>query len=232
VAAALALGLVLLTSLVALGGPIVRLDRWVDDTLPRRHGGPAPLHAMAAVVSQVGNPAATVALLLAVAVLWAVWSRALWPVAAAAPAVVALTVTVLLGKWLLARPGPPGNDLEDSLGYFPSGHTATACVCAGTLAVLVARRHPRWRRGVTLAAAGWTVLVAWSMVWLHFHWLSDVLGGALLAALLLWLLYRWPWQLVPPPTRRSRDARPGAGSAAGTGLPESAASGPHPPGAG
>jgi len=49
-----------------------------------------------------------------------------------------------------------------------------------------------------------------------------VLGGALLAALLLWLLYRWPWYLVAPPSRQSE------GTDLGTGPPESAASRPDP----
>jgi undecaprenyl-diphosphatase len=173
-------------------------------------------------ITTVANPPVTMALLLTVAALWAIWSRTTWPVVGAAPAVVALTVTVLAGKWLLARPGPPGSDPVDILGAYPSGHTATALVCTGTLAVLVARRHPQYRRGLTLAVAGWTTLVAWSLLWLHFHWLCDVLGGALLAALLLWLLYRWPWYLVAPPSRQSE------GTDLGTGPPESAASRPDP----
>jgi undecaprenyl-diphosphatase len=141
------------------------------------------------------------ALLLTVVALWAISSRAPWPVVAAAPAVVSLTVTVLAGKWLLARPGPPGSEPVDILGAYPSGHTATALVCTGTLAVLLARRYPQYRRGLTLAVTGWTTLVAWSLLWLHFHWLCDVLGGALLGALPLWLLYLWPWHMVAPPSR-------------------------------
>jgi membrane-associated phospholipid phosphatase len=220
-AAVLALGLAVLTTLVATGRT-VGLDRWVDETLPRRGGGPPPLHFFAMAITTVANPPVTMALLLTVAALWAIWSRTTWPVVGAAPAVVALTVTVLAGKWLLARPGPPGSDPVDILGAYPSGHTATALVCTGTLAVLVARRHPQYRRGLTLAVAGWTTLVAWSLLWLHFHWLCDVLGGALLAALLLWLLYRWPWYLVAPPSRQSE------GTDLGTGPPESAASRPDP----
>jgi undecaprenyl-diphosphatase len=83
-------------------------------------------------------------------------------------------------------------------------------MCTGTLAVLVARRHPQHRRGLTLAVTVWTTLVAWSLLWLHFHWLCDVLGAALLGALLLWLLYRWPWYLVAPPRRRFEGADVGA----------------------
>ena len=217
----LALGLAVLTTLVATGRT-GGLDHWVDETMPSRGGGPAPLHFVAMAITTVANPPVTMALLLTVVAFWAIWSRTPWPVVAAAPAVVALTVTVLVGKWLLARPGPPGSDPVDILGAYPSGHTATALVCTGTLAVLVARRHPQYRRGLTLAVAGWTTLVAWSLLWLHFHWFCDVLGGALLAALLLWLLYRWPWYLVAPPSRQSE------GTDLGTGPPESAASRPDP----
>jgi hypothetical protein len=82
----------------------------VDETLPRRGGGPALLHFVAEAITTVANPPVTVALLLTAAALWAIWSRTPWPVLAAAPAVAVLAVTVLLGKWLLARPGPPGGD--------------------------------------------------------------------------------------------------------------------------
>lgn len=221
-AVVLALGLSVLTTLVATGGPSAGLDRWVDQTLPRRGGGPAPIHFVAEAITAVANPPVTVALLLTVAALWAIWLRTPWSVLAAAPAVAVLTVTVLLGKWLLARPGPPGSDPVHIFGAYPSGHTATALVCTGTLAVLVTRRHPQYRRGLTLAVTGWTTLVAWSLLWLHFHWLCDVLGGALLGALLLWLLYRWPWYLVAPTSRRSE------GTDVGTGSQESVAPRPDP----
>ena len=199
----LLLGLFVLTTLVATG-QTVGLDRWVDKTMPKRGGGPASLHFVAEAITRIANPPVTMAFLLTVVALWAIWSQTPWPVVATAPAVVALTVTVLVGKWMLARPGPHGSDPLNRLGYYPSGHTATALVCTGTLAVLVARRHPQYRRGLTLAVTAWTTLVAWSLLWLHFHWLFDVLGAALLGALLLWLLYRWPWSLVAPPTRRGR----------------------------
>lgn len=221
-AALLALSLAVLTTLVATGGPSIGLDRWVDETMPRRGGGPAPLHFVAEAITTAANPPLTMALLLAAVGLWAIRSRTLWPVVAAAPAVVGLTATVLVGKWLLARPGPPGSDPVDTLGAYPSGHTATALMCTGTLAVLLARGHAPYRRGLALAVTGWTTLVAWSLLWLHYHWLSDVLGGALLGALLLWLLYRWPWYLVTSPRPRSE------GADLGTGPPDSAAPRPEP----
>jgi hypothetical protein len=209
-AVALALGLAVLTALVATGRT-VGLDSWVNELMPRRGGGPAPLHFVAEAIVTVATPSVTVALLLTAAALWAIWSRTLWPVLAVAPAVAVLTVTVLVGKWLLARPGTPGSGTVHIFGAYPSGHTATALVCTGTLAVLVARRHPQFRRGLTLAVTGWTALVAWSLVWLHFHWLCDVLGAALLGALLLWLLFRWPCCVVAPTSRQSERTDVGTG---------------------
>jgi len=63
-AVVLALGLAVLTTRVARGGPSAGLDRWVDETLPRRGGGPAPLHFVAEAITVVANPPVTVALLL------------------------------------------------------------------------------------------------------------------------------------------------------------------------
>jgi len=71
-AAVLALGLAVLTTLVATGGPSVGLDRWVDERLPRRGGGPAPLHFVAEAITTVANPPLTMALLLAAVALWAI----------------------------------------------------------------------------------------------------------------------------------------------------------------
>ena len=199
-AAVLALCLIVLTTLVAMGRTS-GLDRWVDEAIPKEGEGPAPLYALAVAITTVANPPLTMTVLLTVVALWAIWARSPWPVAVAAPAVVALTSTVLAGKWLLARPGPPSSDPVHLFGAYPSGHTATALVCSGTLAMLISHRHPQYHRGLVFAATGWTTLVAWSLVWLHFHWLCDVLGAVLLGALLLVMLDRWLWHLVTTASR-------------------------------
>lgn len=212
-------GFVILTLLVVTRWHVMGLDRRVDNRIPPFDGGPAFLHLLAEIVSTAASPPTTLALAVGAVVLAAAWSRHVRPVTAAAPAFVALAITVLASKWIIGRHGPPGSSIEDGLGYYPSGHTATAIVCAGTLAVLLARRYPRHRRALTVVAAGWGALVAWSMVWLHYHWVTDVLGGALLATWLLWLLYRWPAQLAGPVGRHDRAGRP---VPRGPSLPEGA----------
>lgn len=74
-----------------------------------------------------------------------------------------------VADWLSAAGGPS----------FPSGHTTTATLFFGSLALIAAARTPSgWRRILvwTLAALG-AILVGWSRVWLGVHWPTDVLAG-------------------------------------------------------
>jgi undecaprenyl-diphosphatase len=90
-----------------------------------------------------------------------------------------------------ARPRPPAADWAWSAsGFaFPSGHTTTATLAAGLVAVGVARRTSSVRRGVGLAlCAGWAVAVGCTRVYLGMHWLTDVLGGWLLGSVLTLLV--------------------------------------------
>ena len=70
---------------------------------------------------------------------------------------------------------PPGD------ASFPSGHTAasftavTALWCSGGV--------PKWLRWASLALA---VVIALSRLYLYVHWPTDVLGGAVLGAVLGW----------------------------------------------
>ena len=92
----------------------------------------------------------------------------------------------------MARPGPPGGPPHDLFGYYPSGHTTTAAVCLGTLALVAARRHRARRIPLLGAAVLWTTLVGAAMVIHRYHWPTDVLAGFLLGTLLLTLVDRLP----------------------------------------
>ncbi|MEU8512853.1 phosphatase PAP2 family protein [Kitasatospora sp. NPDC048722] len=83
----------------------------------------------------------------------------------------------------LSRPRPPRpNWAVDASGFaFPSGHSFTSAVCAGLLALAVARARPAASRSAAALAAVFAAAVGLSRVYLGVHWPLDVLGGWLLA---------------------------------------------------
>ena len=92
----------------------------------------------------------------------------------AAEAVSAAGVQVL--KHLFGRVRPEDILVISDYGSYPSGHVANAA----TIAVAAVVIFPRVWVGVVGAA--WVVLMAFSRTYLHAHWLSDTVGGALLGA--------------------------------------------------
>jgi undecaprenyl-diphosphatase len=88
----------------------------------------------------------------------------------------------LILKNVLDHPGPPGigrtlfelGGGPQTQGSFPSGHMIRAIVLGGGTALLAGRRA-----GLAVAAA-YIVAMASTRLYLSEHWLSDVIGGALL----------------------------------------------------
>lgn len=175
------LALAVLTTLVA-SGRLDRVDRWVDRTLPPDHapGVVGALQTLGDALANVANPR-LVAPVTVVVALWLARRRRPSAVRTVIPAVATASAAVIGLKVVLGRPGPPGSHAVHLLGWWPSGHTTTALVCAGTLAAIGGRRWA-W------AAGAWTALIAMTMVWSHLHWASDVVGGALLGGLILVLM--------------------------------------------
>jgi len=92
----------------------------------------------------------------------------------AAEAVSAAGVQVL--KHLFGRVRPEDMLVLSDYGSYPSGHVANAA----TIAVAAVIVFPRvW---VAVVGAAWVVMMAFSRTYLHAHWLSDTVGGALLGA--------------------------------------------------
>ena len=88
-------------------------------------------------------------------------------------------VAVLKRAFDVARPPREFWLAGASGGSFPSGHTAnTTCllVIVATLVFLLEPRLEAKRSAVVFATVG-SVLMGWTRLALHVHWLSDVLAG-------------------------------------------------------
>ena len=205
VALLLTAGLAVVTVSVVQGGPSARLDDLVYGLTPGRGNGPAVPDLLALGIVRLATPAMAVVAVIAVVAALSGRIGVRGPLVLAAPALAVLTVAVLLGKAVIPRVAPGYGQVVTDNGSYPSGHTATALICAGVLAELVSRLHPARRTRAWFAAGAWTLLVAAALLWEHFHWLSDVVGSMFLGALTLWLLLRWPLRLgerVAPRSRR------------------------------
>lgn len=92
---------------------------------------------------------------------------------------IAGTVTMAT-KLLLQRPDP--HHEMSSAGSFPSGHTVAVLVCLGA-SVLILRERSRWWEWAVVLLAGLGMGLA--LLIQATHWLTDVIGGSLLALAVL-----------------------------------------------
>ncbi|MBN0043561.1 phosphatase PAP2 family protein [Streptomyces actuosus] len=188
---ALALCAGMLTALVATEWrPLVDTDARVARTTHRwATDAPGLTHAVRILTDWVWDPW-TMRLLAALAAVWlvrryAAWLTAVWLVGTCALAVLAEQGV----KAAVGRPRPVWPDPVDSAHYaaYPSGHAMTATVVCGLLLWLVHRYGAgrRVRRTAAAVAVVSVVGVGATRVWLGVHWLSDVVGGWLLGALVV-----------------------------------------------
>lgn len=180
----------LLVPVAGRWGPLLSLDGRIARALhPVAVGHPALTRANRVLTDRVWDPVILRAL-LAAAVLWLLWRRAWRPA-------LWLAVCGLVGnavqqgmKAVVGRPRPVWPDPVDSARYaaFPSGHAMTAAIVCGCLLWLLLNRTsagPRWRAAGWTAAAVSVVGVGFTRLYLGVHWASDVVGGWLLAGVVV-----------------------------------------------
>lgn len=205
----LAAALTLLTALVIAGGPLVQLDwrvhAWAD----------------ARPQSWVSGAAYAVALVggrwillwpLGAAALWLSWrERRLWPLGYAAAGVLGMVGAVGVGKLAIGRTAPAEGMVEVFAGglSYPSGHTVNVIVLGWLLVRLSGWLFPRHeqvvlRAGGCVVGAG-AVLMSACMVYLDYHWISDMVASFLLGPLILATLDRVLVPLVGGVRRRARE---------------------------
>jgi membrane-associated phospholipid phosphatase len=98
---------------------------------------------------------------------------------------VVLTAGLTLALKLLLERADPKGEHTSLGGSFPSGHSAVVLVCLGTGAMLVSCPTRWWQRlGVALVSAA----SALAMMFVALHWLTDIVGGVLVAGTVLGLI--------------------------------------------
>ena len=132
---------------------------------------------MALVFNALGQGWAWALTLSAVAILLFCQQRT----AALVAFLVAETLSSVLSgalKALIGRPRPPDPHVHPVGSSFPSGHASYGSVTCITLVLLFtpAGNRARWWAIAALCIAA----MGWSRTYLQVHWLSDVIGGALL----------------------------------------------------
>ncbi|MGW2424198.1 phosphatase PAP2 family protein [Streptomyces sp. NPDC001709] len=188
----------LITWQVVAHGPLLGLDARLSRALVHTD-------RFSAALSDLGNIQVAVPV-LAAAVIYALWrgraagTRLWWLPPAAAAVLMALVpvIVVPLKDWT-ARPAPPV--IPPGVGYFPSGHTATASVAYGsaTLLLLPWLRSTAARRILVGGCAALVLGVSYGLVRHGWHWPLDVVASWCLGTVLLTAL-----SLVPGPGRRTR----------------------------
>ncbi|WP_051966125.1 phosphatase PAP2 family protein [Kitasatospora mediocidica] len=196
---------------VAVTGPLLTVDHTIRDavTHARHAADSAALNRLAQFCSDLGDGVVAVPVLLCAGVL-AAWRlrrtgpapapRRWWlPLPTAALTALLIPLLVVPAKAYFARPGPLGLPLvPGQWGWYPSGHTSTACIAYGAGALLVGRTlRATARRVLSVATAVLGLGVGLGLIWCDYHWFLDVLAGWCLSGLVIWASRRALTRLLP-----------------------------------
>ncbi|WP_426998128.1 phosphatase PAP2 family protein [Pseudarthrobacter sp. N5] len=172
----------LMFAAVKSGSGAAALDGAVHDGLV---GARTPwLTAVVTAVTTVTSPLWMMVIGVLMALCWAAWRREIWRPALLLAAMASTVLLSALIKSQVNRPRPSASDFmlgpDDALS-FPSGHTFGAGVFVCVLVYMLVSREGKgttallgWGAGVAVAT---TALVAFSRLYLGYHWLTDVLAS-------------------------------------------------------
>jgi len=171
-------GLMLLTLLAYKAGPFERLDATVLSRLAAHQE--ASVGVVAALFAHLADPLPQLAMLALVCLIALHWGRPRHAIAAVA-LVAGANLTTQILKVVLAHPRyqPILGDRQIGPAAFPSGHATAAMAMALAFTLVVPRP---WRPAAILLGVCFVSAVGCSVVVLHHHYPSDVVGGWLIAA--------------------------------------------------
>ncbi|EPC03521.1 hypothetical protein L861_18460 [Litchfieldella anticariensis FP35 = DSM 16096] len=138
------------------------------------------LVALSQALARAGDSYGVIALALPW-VVWLLWARHISAFAHVSAALVGIAIANTLFKQLAARERPDFPDyLSGSMAY-PSAHASTAVVVYGLAAAFIAQELPAQRRfWAYWLAIALCIPMALSRLVIGVHWVSDLIGGALL----------------------------------------------------
>ena len=157
---------------------IYRVDGWAAGVA--RTASPAVVSVFKAITT-LGSAWVVIPLVLAVAL--GLWRRGDQPVALVLLTSFGAGEGLLYGLKAFFHRARPEIQIVAEHGYsFPSGHSFTAALVYGLLAVLAWRWAPRARGALALLCVALAALVGVSRIVLGVHYATDVIGGFVLAA--------------------------------------------------
>ena len=209
------LTIVVLIAILVPAGPL-GIDRSWSEAM--HHLETAPLTNAALVFNWLGRGVGRAVALTLVGLLLLRQRRWLALVAFAVAESLAPLLSTLL-KVLVDRGRPPDALVHPVGASFPSGHATYAGATCVALVLLFTTpgTHRRW--WWALASLG-VVGMAWSRTYLHVHWLTDVLAGALLGTGVTLLVFAIA-QLLRESGAVVNGVRSRSQPATGTHLPDS-----------
>ena len=186
IAVALSVSLAYVIVDIFVHGPLTQLDVRVYEW-DGQSAFPS-LDRAAWIYDKMGQRSVLVPILLTVAGVFSRRERTWRPVTLAAMSFLVLNVVVGAMKLIIGRSETEtGNpDVLNGGIIFPSGHSSNMVLTGGVIVYLFLKyaENPPARR----IAAGWgvlTVLTILTSLYIGSHWLSDLIGGALVGGLLL-----------------------------------------------
>jgi len=156
---------------------------WIQSVGHRSHGlGEASL-----ITERLGNPVTVAAAALIGGALLAWHARSLRPGVVVVGTVAGAVLAETAIRAVIYRPATEAEIQASPLlspehHPFPSGHVAGIGALLGIIAVCIAIGRSRTVQALlTVVVGAGVVVVAFSRLYFEYHWLSDVIGGALLA---------------------------------------------------
>lgn len=186
VAALLSIGLIYVIIDIFVEGPLTALDeklaRWDGEaSIPS-------LDRLAWAYDKVGQRSVLVPVLLIVAGVLGRRHRTWRPVVLACMSFLVLNVVVGAMKIIIGRSETETGDPSVLNGgvIFPSGHSSNMVLTGGLVIYLLVRYtdHPPVRRLIAVVGVMTSITIAVSL-YIGSHWVSDLIGGALIGGLLL-----------------------------------------------